>query len=160
MKKTYLILTTFTILGCGTPHISDEYLSVDYTTTKYSSANVSCDDGEENKKLENYIRTYLQKENIQLGDNLLIKCKFISYDAGNRALRYWVGFGAGSGHSDISVELFNSENQKVSSFRVKADLSVGAFGGNAENMIKDSAIKIVKRVKPLISNQVQSGFKI
>ena len=153
MKIKLLALTlvsTIVLSGCGTPHVSNEYLSANHQHTKYFSASVRCNDGEYNQKLEAYIRTYLQKENIQLGDDLLISCQFVRFNPRNRAARWLIGFGVGSAYSDINVELLNRSNVTVRSFRVKADLSVGAFGGSVENMIQNSAKEIVDRIKPMI----------
>ena len=153
MKIKLLALTlvsTIALSGCGTPHISNEYLSANHQHIKYFSANVRCNGGEYNQKLEAYIRTYLQKENIQLGDDLLISCQFVRFNPENRAARWLIGFGAGSAYSDINIELLNRSNVTVRSFRVKADLSVGVFGGSVENMIQSSAKEIVDRIKPMI----------
>jgi len=50
---------------------------------------------------------------------------------GNRALRYWAGFGAGKGGVD-SVLTINDSQDQTEKFRAVADsdLSVGAFGGD------------------------------
>lgn len=76
-------------------------------------------------------------------DTLTIESK-IDIVYGSRALRYSVGFGAGSG----SI-IFNIKLKAISSGEVKleieshADLSMGAFGGSIEGVIQDNIKKTV-----------------
>jgi hypothetical protein len=49
---------------------------------------------------------------------------------GNRALRYWVGFGAGAGSIRIVIELKDAAGSVVYSTRTEADLGMGMFGGD------------------------------
>lgn len=78
---------------------------------------------------------------------MLIDCKISSYDEGNRALRYFVGFGAGAANSLIKVDLFNHNKENVGSFEIKASLRMGGFGGNAKDILNKSAKVIVKYIK-------------
>ena len=158
------VVSAFTLSACGTAHFHDEHFLENHQNTKYASVNVRCDDEgaifpHSNQKLENYIRTYLQQEKISLGDDLLIHCNFVNFRRGSRAARYFGGINGsfnGKGESDLQVELIDAENNKVDEFRIKSLLMFGIFGGNSENMIKNSARKIVNRVKPMITNSPQT----
>jgi hypothetical protein len=44
---------------------------------------------------------------------------------GNRALRFWVGFGAGSGSVTVDVALKNPQGRTIYATESKADLSIG-----------------------------------
>lgn len=63
---------------------------------------------------------------------------------GNRALRYWVGFGAGSGHISVTISMRDAAGNTLYSVESAGKLSVGAFGGSMESVIEsaiDAAIK-------------------
>jgi hypothetical protein len=63
---------------------------------------------------------------------------------GNRALRYWIGFGAGKGGVDSVLTAIDSETGDEK-FRATAesDLSVGAFGGDMEAILKQNIRELV-----------------
>ena len=169
MNKKLLTIATISILtlsACGTAHISEEHLLENYQNKQYSSVNVHCYYDEEeaifpdfNRRLENYIRTYLEQENVQLGDDLLIRCNYVNFRAGSRAGRYLGASYSSRGESDVQVELIDAENNKIDEFRVKSLLMFGFFGGNSEDLFKNSAKKIVERVKTRITQSPQTTTK-
>ncbi|TWO19831.1 DUF4410 domain-containing protein [Campylobacter hyointestinalis] len=57
------------------------------------------------------INKELEKQKIY-GDDLKIYCEIAHYDEGNRALRYFVSFGAGSATSMIRNDLIDTENNE------------------------------------------------
>lgn len=58
----------------------------------------------------------------------------INVTYGNRALRYFVGFGAGSGHMHIALTLKDSKGTVRYATASDADLAIGAFGGNMSDV--------------------------
>ncbi len=55
---------------------------------------------------------------------------------GNRALRYWVGFGAGSGSLTVTIELKDQNGNVQYATQSKADLAMGAYGGDMSNVAR------------------------
>lgn len=71
----------------------------------------------------------------------------LSFDAGNRALRYWVGFGAGKATAKVKVYLINKQNnQQIAMINTDASLSMGAFGGDANSVLRNAAKDISKKI--------------
>ena len=65
---------------------------------------------------------------------------------GSRALRYWVGFGAGKGSVVINMKLKESLSNEIKfELESKSNLSVGLFGGSMDKVIKNSIKKIVSQ---------------
>lgn len=65
---------------------------------------------------------------------------------GSRALRYLVGFGAGSGACKISMKLKDSSSGEVK-YETKSEskLAGGGFGGSMDVTVKDNITKTVKQ---------------
>ena len=68
---------------------------------------------------------------------------------GNRALRYWVGFGAGKGSVDSVLTVIDpmTRDEKL---RVvaKSDLAIGGFGGDMEKVLKKNIKLLVEQYPP------------
>ncbi|MFQ6341720.1 DUF4410 domain-containing protein [Campylobacter sp. VTCC 70190] len=105
-------------------------------------AYAQCGKSNEEQYLEQQITQQLKLNNIY-GRDLIIKCKILDYDEGNRFARYMVGFGAGAATSTIKIELENSKNEKIGEFEVSAEMKMGVLGGSALNTLEESARKIV-----------------
>lgn len=76
---------------------------------------------------------------VRAGAHPTIVCR-INVKFGNKALRYWVGFGAGTGSVDVVVEMKDANGQVIYATAAKANLSIGAFGGSMTAVV-DGAIK-------------------
>lgn len=78
-----------------------------------------------------------------------VECR-ISVTYGNRALRYWVGFGAGSGSLTVTIELKDKDDNVRYATQTKADLAMGGFGGDmfavARNAIKTAFKEFGSRI--------------
>ena len=57
---------------------------------------------------------------------------------GNRAARYFVGFGAGRGDIDVSIVLQDKDGKALYSTDSKAHLAVGLFGGGMSGVVSDA----------------------
>lgn len=63
---------------------------------------------------------------------------------GNRALRYFVGFGAGAGHVTVAIEMKGAGGKVLYSGTSKADLAIGAFGGDMKDTVRKTIQAAVK----------------
>ncbi len=64
-----------------------------------------------------------------------IRCD-IAIRYGNRALRYFVSYGAGRGNVTITLSLIAADGSTRYSTSTKAHLSVGVFGGDMQDVIR------------------------
>ena len=148
--KNIIFLSSAALLfiGCSTVNVRE--LDKEYAqpkTSGYSSMQAECKDAELEQYMQKAINRELEKQKIY-GDDLKIYCEIAHYDEGNRALRYFVGFGAGSATSTIRNNLIDTENNEtLSTIETQATLSMGVFGGDAKQTISDSAKKVVDYFK-------------
>ena len=66
-----------------------------------------------------------------------VSCK-INIKYGSRALRYVVGFGAGTGSMRVQIELRDETGRVRYATETAADLSIGAFGGDMASVARKS----------------------
>lgn len=77
------------------------------------------------------------------GKKLVVSGKLVGFDPGSQALRYWVGFGAGSGEI-LAEAYFDAENgESVAKAMGKGSVSGGWFGGSLNSAGKRVAKAIV-----------------
>lgn len=57
------------------------------------------------------------------------------YERGSRALRYFIGFGAGAGKFDSSWQVKDASGNEIGQCRIDGSVSFGAFGGNYEDVL-------------------------
>lgn len=114
---------------------------------KYDNAYALCKNSQNDKAIEAKINELLEK-NKKKGNNLEIYCELTEYVEGNRALRYFVGFGAGRGKSMTLVKLVDTNTkQQIADFKVEGGLTMGAFGGDPQGMLNETGETIFKQVK-------------
>ena len=94
----------------------------------------------------NTLKTRLTKLGYKQGDDLTINYDIQLFDEGNRALRYIVGFGAGKAETSILTTIRNKSGKEIGNIKTNADLKIGFFGGNAENIIKNAAIDVANEI--------------
>ena len=84
---------------------------------------------------ESQLRTLLNNENIKIvkDSTTTVNCT-IDVTYGNQALRYFVGFGAGSGHINVTIEMRDANGEVLYATKSEADLAVGFFGGNMSSV--------------------------
>lgn len=145
--KNFIFLVIFAVIfgGCAGAKISQQNLA--QSQTKFLNATAKCIDGEINKKLEAKINEQLKKQNIAFGDELIISCEILTYDEGNRALRYFIGFGAGAAKSSALVKLSDKNGKNLGDFSVDASMAMGIFGGDAESVLDGTAYEVVRNIK-------------
>ena len=94
-----------------------------------------------------YLNNELTALGYTVGDDLDININIENFNEGNRALRYWVGFGAGKATSKIVTTLVDKESGKiVGNIQTDGMLAMGAFGGNSKDVLKRSAKDIAKKI--------------
>ena len=162
-----LLLLVLTLYGCGAAHVRTDMESTDlhqYENVFISEVRVySEEDGaEQNEKLQaemkgwevfarGELENYVNDSHYQLVsqapasiDKALILDLEIKMTYGSRALRYWVGFGAGKG-SVASVLMVTDSQTGEDKFRAAADsdMTMGAFGGDMEAVLKKNVRALV-----------------
>jgi len=84
---------------------------------------------------------------------LLLRTKLAEVNAGSRALRYWVGFGAGSAWVKIDGELVDAKTSNVLlKFEQRRVAAMGAFGGDYNAMLNDCVVQIGRDTGRLLTS--------
>jgi hypothetical protein len=78
-------------------------------------------------------------EKFAHGNELALTWKCTEVNPGNRALRYFVGFGAGSGVMAITTTLSDSKGHPLGSRELKGVQTIGFFGGSFDSAIEMAA---------------------
>lgn len=151
MKK-YLSVLAFTWVGltlsaCGGVHsvVSKQPSGIDgiravtiapvEVVSKEQNADALSLNAQWKKMAEDELQSLFASKKISISPNSqgTVVCR-INVVYGNRALRYWVGFGAGSGSLTVTLELKDKTGNVQYATESKADLAVGAFGGDMSNV--------------------------
>lgn len=171
MEKRLRTFVTFSLViflyGCGVAHVKTEVAASDrhqYSriyisdVRVYSEEKAAKDNAELKTKMEAWelfargqLENYIKDSHYQLIDiaptgpeAVLVANLDINVVYGNRALRYWVGFGAGKGSVD-SLLIFTDSKTNEEKFRAvsESDLSIGGFGGDMEAVLKENIRELV-----------------
>jgi len=79
---------------------------------------------------------------------LKIDAELFMFNPGNRALRYFVGFGAGKGKIGYHVKLFDGETGDLAAnFDAYGALVMGVFGGDIGNAMDECAEAIIRYIE-------------
>jgi hypothetical protein len=81
----------------------------------------------------------LYDENFTRGNDLVLTWKCTEVNAGNRALRYFVGFGAGAGVVVIQATLADAKGHVLGTKELKGVQTIGMFGGSFDSAIEMAA---------------------
>lgn len=171
LKYSITIAAIILLASCGRAHIKQGVKASDLKS--YSNIiikNVRVYSNEENakenqelqnkmKQWEGFARTeleeYINKSKYKLvksvnkakGKTLTIDLE-MNVEYGNRALRYFVGFGAGSGGIDSKLTVKDAKTGKIKfQSDVASDLSGGGFGGDMNETIKENIKVLVEHYK-------------
>jgi hypothetical protein len=152
--QTWMILSAALFFsGCGASHMmlvkQPDHLtmpqSVSVAKVEFTAEDADQDDLPNNEKIKkaaaDEILALLAQKKIAVAADAhpTIACR-IKMTYGSRALRYWVGFGAGKGSIDVDLEMKDEKGTILYATNAKADLAIGAFGGD----MTDVAVKAVK----------------
>lgn len=137
------LLGIFLFSGCSSTKLQEA--KFDENQKIYRSMQPKCGDSLEEQYLQKQIERFARKKGV-LGNDLLVDCKVVDYDKGNRALRYLIGFGAGQANTIIHTKVVNDRNATIGEFGIEAKLRMGIFGGNDKKILINSAKMIYKEV--------------
>jgi hypothetical protein len=69
------------------------------------------------------------------------------YNRGSRALRYFIGFGAGRGTLDSNWDVIDAKGDVLGQCRIKGNITIGIFGGNYDDVLEKSADRLAEFLK-------------
>lgn len=84
---------------------------------------------------------------------LVVEGNMVQLNPGSRALRYWVGFGAGRSLVEIESKvntIQNEKNEKIAEFGIGKSKIMGIWGGDSNQFIDDGLRDIAKRISNFI----------
>ena len=149
MKKLIIALfASLFLVACTTTKSVSHLPSNTSSYQSYSVNDVSTQkvDSRIRQIFMNTLKTRLTKLGYKQGDDLTINYDIQLFDEGNRALRSIVGFGAGKAETSILTTIRNKSGKEIGNIKTNADLKIGFFGGNAENIIKNAAIDVANEI--------------
>lgn len=151
MKKyfiLFIVILSLFLSSCGSQNSQVNLKPFDKPYENYYLENIS-----KQKFDDKVIQTFATELDIALkaygyktGDQLGIKYEILSFDKGNRALRYFVGFGAGKATTKIKTTLENKQKKILGSIITDASLSIGVFGGDDLTPIINAAKDVAKKI--------------
>ena len=152
-----LAMMTAALTACGMAHTSVTTPASNLTAVKQvalrpvqvSSAEQNADAAALNEEFRQMALSELQSLMASKGivtsptADSKVGCN-IDVTYGNRALRYFVGFGAGAGHVKIHTEMTDGSGAVRYATNTEADLAVGGFGGDMSSVVRDAVRDAMK----------------
>lgn len=156
IRITVILLFLIAIAGCGKAYIRtlqapadlSGYKSIYMAPAKVSSKEqtpkalrlnaqwVAMAREEVTKGLEENGKYVISNSSAPSRESLILDTT-INLVYGSRALRYWVGFGAGKGSCKVRLTLKDSSSGEVKyEVESESDLAIGAFGGSMDKLIQ------------------------
>lgn len=168
LRNLIAMLAVLLLYGCGVAHVKTDTQALDLRqydnvliqqVKLYSLEESAKDNDELQRKMRQWtafsraeLEGYAQRSSYKLIDTLdAASGKTLTVDLdvnlqyGNRALRWAVGLGAGSGAVDSELTMKDAHSGKVK-FHSEAhsDLSVGFGGGDMEEVLKENIRELLK----------------
>ena len=168
-KLLSLVVVILTLSGCGTAHVRTEMQSpdlhiyekvfIDVVDVHSQEATAESNEALQAKMIEweSFARAelegYVNESHYQLiytlpetPDSSLVINLDIDLVYGSRVARYFAGFGAGKGSVDSVLTVSDPVTEETKFQAVsESDMSVGAFGGDMEAVLKDNIKKLVEQ---------------
>ncbi|MGH6950700.1 MAG: DUF4410 domain-containing protein, partial [Vitreimonas sp.] len=88
---------------------------------------------------ESELREQMTSQGFSQGAGLTVRYRLVQYNPGNRALRYFVGFGAGRGTLTFEVAFLDPSGTELARINVGGNITIGAFGGSFNEAITAAA---------------------
>lgn len=85
---------------------------------------------------------FYYKHGFQRGNQLKLRWRFTEFDQGNRALRYFVGFGAGNGKVVAHATFLDEKNRVVGAVEAHGRIVSGMFGGSYDTALRNCTDEI------------------
>jgi hypothetical protein len=120
-------------------------LSVEVSSKEQSADALSLND-QLKKIATDELQSLLDDKNITVSNNsnTTVDCR-IDVVYGSRAMRYLVGFGAGTGHINMTIELKGKNGAVLYSTTSDADLAMGLFGGDMSQVAQKTIEEAVEK---------------
>lgn len=91
---------------------------------------------------------------------LILKCTFSELEPGNRALRWFVGWGAGRVRVQIEGEGSNLINEDYLRVSNRGIAFAGVFGGNSKDLIEEALQKFAEGFASFIKREISEKTKL
>jgi hypothetical protein len=104
--------------------------------------------------------TATSDHNKQAGKTLILEASLSELEPGSRALRYFVGFGAGAAKTQVEIDIREPETKKM--LYKSSDRRVGfmgGFGGDSKDFLIESLTKIAEGQTSFMK-RISAGEKI
>lgn len=172
----FILLTSVLLSACGKAHVKTDIQSADlhqYQTVFINNVDIHSQEeaAKNNAELQNkmiewesFARTELEnhiknssylivKSSDELTNDTLVLDLDVDLVYGNRAARYFGGFGAGKGSVDSILTVSDKKNNDVKFQAVaKSDLTFGMFGGDMQEVLKTNIKELIQQY-PLANNR-------
>lgn len=171
MKKVLLIILAYSLAGCTSNRFAVDHaattnfgkfggLEIPEFKSNVAGADAKKIAGALNEQLKAKIENHNKKTDrtpifsrvdldASTEDNFLVaQCTLISHEKGNRAARYFVGFGAGKAYSTAKCEFIDKmSSAMISEATFDGELGIGVFGGSASEATSAMVNLIVKYIE-------------
>ncbi|WP_277561129.1 DUF4410 domain-containing protein [Acinetobacter beijerinckii] len=151
MKKIPVLLIALALSACSTTNSLVKKNDNFAKETKQQSYRIETPNNQQ--EFEQYFTQQLNKQLAKnkikndLTSNDTVITYELDFDQGNRALRYFVGFGAGKAQAIVKAHLINkADGKEIASLTTDARLSMGVFGGDAKATLDNAAVDITKKI--------------
>ena len=94
------------------------------------------------KRLNEYLLGATPPTKFKPGSDLTLRYRFIQFDEGSRALRYFIGLGAGKGKMTAEIAFLDAQGKEVAKINVEGEISMGFFGGDFDMAISQAARQV------------------
>lgn len=150
MQRSMVGLSFLLALGCASANLTVieplEAQPGEVTLSIVPSASTEMT-SEQQSRLRSTITTAVAEQGVKIvpsdsRGSYSLEGNIERYDPGNRALRYFIGFGAGSGHFDSSWAVMTPDGSKAGECRVEGSIRMGAFGGSYDAVLEEAGTRV------------------
>jgi len=85
--------------------------------------------------------------------DVIVRGRFTLIDGGSRALRYWVGFGAGAAKVKVAGDVVRADGSPVASFSTGRGSGFGIFGGSSAGLVE----KCLRGIAADVAKMIDTG---
>jgi hypothetical protein len=84
---------------------------------------------------------------------VVVHGRITKIDGGSRALRYWIGFGAGAARFMVAGEVDRADGTRIGSFSAERSAGFGMWGGASEDMM----VRCIRAVGKDVAEMIDKG---
>ena len=170
LRRVLAVVVATALVGCGTPHLRPQSSTVAELPASAYIGRVTVSSQEEaaksNAELQSKMRGWEAEARSRLQQALTTKGYHVVAEApaqvgttltwnldvdvqyGSRAMRYWIGFGAGKGYVHSTLVVDDSANAEKYRAGVDSDLDIGMFGGDIGQVMQENLDKLMSALPP------------